>query len=124
MNERIKSLRSTLKLTQQDFADRLGIKRGSIANYELGRNEPIDAVISLICREFNVSEEWLRTGQGEMFVEISRDEEIAGFIGKVLGHEQDSFKHRLLSVLSRLDESQWEVLEGMARDAVKDIEKQ
>lgn len=67
MEERIKKLRRTLDLTQQEFAERIGIKRNTIANYEAGRNEPIDSVISLICREFNVNEEWLRTGKGEMF---------------------------------------------------------
>lgn len=67
MEERIKKLRKALDLTQQEFADRIGIKRNTIANYESGRNEPIDSVISLICREFNVNEEWLRTGEGEMF---------------------------------------------------------
>lgn len=69
MNERIKKLRKALDLTQQEFGDRIGIKRNTLANYEIGRNEPIDAVISLICREFNVSETWLRTGEGEMFRE-------------------------------------------------------
>ncbi len=67
MNERIKKLRKYLDLTQKEFGERIGIKGNTIANYELGRNEPIDAVISLICREFNVSEEWLRNGTGEMF---------------------------------------------------------
>lgn len=71
MNERIKQLRKALKLTQQEFANRIQISRGALAVYEIGRNEPIDAVISLICREFNVSESWLRTGDGEMFVEPS-----------------------------------------------------
>lgn len=68
VNERIKKLRKALNLTQQEFADRIGIKRGAIANYEIGRNEPADSVCSLICREFGVNEEWLRTGNGEMFV--------------------------------------------------------
>ncbi len=67
MHERLKRLRKTLEITQQEFADRIGIKRNTIATYESGRNEPIDAVISLICREFDVREEWLRTGKGEMF---------------------------------------------------------
>lgn len=66
MNERIKKLRKALNLTQQEFAERLKIGRGTLANYEVGRNEPIDAVISLICREFNVNETWLRTGEGKM----------------------------------------------------------
>lgn len=67
MKERIKKIRRELNLTQQEFAERIGIKRNTIANYETGRNDPVDSVISLICREFNVREEWLRTGEGEMF---------------------------------------------------------
>lgn len=71
MKERIKELRKKLSLTQQEFADKLGIKRNTIANYEVGRNEPIDAIVSLICREFNVNENWLRNGVGSAFVEVS-----------------------------------------------------
>lgn len=67
MNERIKKLRRYLDLTQQEFADRIGVKRNTIANYEIGRNVPIDSVLALIVREFNVSEAWLRSGEGEMF---------------------------------------------------------
>lgn len=67
MNKRIKNLRKALNLTQQEFADRINIGRGTLANYEVGRNEPIDAVISLICHEFGANETWLRTGKGEMF---------------------------------------------------------
>lgn len=70
MNERIKKLRKELDLTQQEFADRISVKRGAIANYEIGRNIPSDSVVSLICREFNVNEEWLRNGAGEMFVPV------------------------------------------------------
>ncbi len=75
MNDRLKKLRKTLDLTQQGFADRLGVVRNNIANYEIGRRSPSDAVISLICKEFNVNEEWLRNGNGEMFIEISEDDE-------------------------------------------------
>ena len=67
MNERIKTLRKYFKLTQDGFAARIGVKRGAIANYEIGRNIPADSVVSLICREFKVREEWLRNGSGEMF---------------------------------------------------------
>lgn len=113
MNERIRSLRRHLDLTQQEFADRLSVKRGAIANYEVGRNYPTDSVISLICREFNVNEEWLRNGTGEMFIEQTRDEQIAAFIGGLQSNESDSFKKRFISMLSSLDESEWEVLEKM-----------
>lgn len=67
MKDRIKKLRKSLDMTQQEFADRIGVKRNTIGQYEIGRNEPIDTVINLICREFGVNEEWLRTGNGEMF---------------------------------------------------------
>lgn len=67
MNERIKKLRRSLDLTQQEFADRIGVKRNTIANYEIGRNVPIDSVLALIVREFHVNEMWLRSGEGEMF---------------------------------------------------------
>lgn len=73
MKERIKKLRKTLNLTQQEFADRLGISRGNIATYETRDGSPGSSVISLICREFNVSESWLRTGSGDMFVPKEED---------------------------------------------------
>lgn len=68
MKERLKKLRKVLNLTQQEFADRIGISRGNIATYETREGSPGNSVINLICREFNVSEAWLRTGEGEMFV--------------------------------------------------------
>ena len=74
MKERIKKIRKALDVTQQEFADRIGIKRNSYANYEIGRNIPIDAIILSICREFNVNEDWLRTGAGgdeNMFIKTS-----------------------------------------------------
>ncbi len=67
IGERIKKLRKTLDLTQQKFGEKLGIKGNTVAQYELRRSNPVDSVISLICREFNVNEEWLRYGEGEMF---------------------------------------------------------
>lgn len=74
MKDRIRKIRRDLDLTQQEFADRIGVKRGAIANYEIGRNVPTDSVVSLICREFGVNEEWLRDGTGEMFAPDASDE--------------------------------------------------
>ena len=96
LKDRIKKIRKELDLTQQEFADRIGVKRGGIANYEIGRNEPTDSVISLICREFNVNEDWLRTGEGEMFIKQTRDEQIASFVGSIQSSEDDSFKKRFI----------------------------
>lgn len=114
MCERIKILRKTLKLTQQAFAETLGLSRDTIANVEGGRIEIKDIFILSICREFNVNETWLRTGEGEMFIELSRDEQIAEFVGRTLLTESESFKKRFIAMLAKLDESDWETLEKIA----------
>lgn len=119
MDERIKELRQKLGMTQQTFGDHLGIKRNTVAQYEIGRNPPTDTVITLICREFDVSEEWLRNGTGPMFVEKTRDEELAEFFGHVLA--RDDFKQRLLAALSRLDESEWSMLEQVAKKLLDEL---
>lgn len=110
--ERVRKLRRLKDLTQQEFADRIGVKRNTVATYEIGRSEPIDAVISLICREFNVSEQWLRTGEGEMFNQPqSRKDEIQRIVERMMEGRKAEFKYRLISVLNRLDEDQWGALE-------------
>ena len=113
MKDRIKKIRKELDLTQQKFADRLGVQRNTIAMYEMGRTLPSDAIMRSICREFNINEDWLRTGQGEMFIKQTRDEQIASFVGSIQSSEDDSFKKRFISMLSALDESDWDVLEKM-----------
>lgn len=102
VGSRIKELRNSLDLTQQKFADRLGIQRGAIANYELERNVPIDAVISLICREFNVREAWLRDGTGEMLEQLTEDEDRARFFG---GLSKESASPEVLAFIDALRKS-------------------
>lgn len=70
MQERLKNIRKALNLTQGEFAERLGLAQNSIASYESGRRNPNDAIIKLICREFNVDYFWLTEGKGEMFVKL------------------------------------------------------
>lgn len=119
MNERIKKIRKTLGLSQDEFGRRLGVTRGVITNIEFNKTEPKPLFIDLLCREFNVSEHWLKTGEGEMFVQMSRDEEIAAFMGDVLAGEEDNFRRRFIAMLSKLNEDQWEVLEQMI-DIIKE----
>lgn len=107
VGERIKKVRQTANLTQQEFADRLQIKRGAIANYEIGRNTPIDAVISLICREFNVNETWLRTGEGEMITARNRSQILADYIDECM-NKPESFKARFAEGMAKLTDEQWE----------------
>ena len=102
VGSRIKELRNSLDLTQQKFADRLGIQRGAIANYELERNVPIDAVISLICREFHVREAWLRDGEGEMLEQLTEDEDRARFFGDL---SKESASPEVLAFIDALRKS-------------------
>ena len=120
LKDRLKKLRKTLDMTQQEFADKIGIARGNIGAYEVGKNALSDAVISLICKtdfpKGKVNEDWLRTGNGgddNMFIEAPRDAQIANFVGTILEGEEDSFKKRFISMLAALDESDWESLQKM-----------
>ena len=119
MKDRLQKIRKDKGLSQQEFADRLNIKRGTIANYECGRNEPIDAVINLICMEFNINQTWLRTGEGEMYLPEDREAEIAKLTVQLLTEKSDSFKNRLITALARLSEEQWEVLAEIADSIAK-----
>lgn len=118
MKERIKKLRKSLDMTQQRFADRIGVKQNTVAQYEMGRNVPIDSVISLICREFNVNEEWLRNGTGEMFIEMEDEDILMEWAGRVLGSETDAFKKRFVKMLMSLTEDEWALLERKAKELV------
>ena len=124
MKDRIRLLRKELKLNQTDFGERIGVKQASVAGYEAGIRTPLDAVITSICREFNVSEDWLRTGKGEMFLPTTRDDEIAKMTTDLFNEEEDSFKTRLILTLSKLDENEWALLEKIAKELVKSSNKE
>ena len=116
LNERIKKLRKALDLTQREFGERIGVKGNTIAQYELGRNEPIDAVLSLICREFRVNKKWLREGTGEMFLPTDCNDDIAKLIQLLYNEDTDSFKNRFVSILAKLNTNEWEFLEKYTRE--------
>ena len=122
MNERIRKLRKHLDLTQKEFAEKIGVKQNTVAQYEMGRNVPIDSVISLICREFNVREEWLRDGTGEMFIEMDKEDMLMEWAGRVLGSETSTFKKKFVKMLMSLSEDEWEFLERKAKELVEDEE--
>ena len=122
MKDRIKELRKSLKLTQQAFADRLGIKQNTVALYEMGRSGVSDGIIKSICREFNVNESWLRTGEGEMFAPKTREETIAKFFGTLLDTDM-KFKKDLIETLAKLDESSWIELSKIAKIFVETAPK-
>lgn len=119
IGERIRHLRKNeLKMTQDDFASKIDISRSNIGNIEIGRIAVTERIIASICREFNVSEEWLRTGNGEMFIPLTRDQLITDFAADLI-MEDNTFKKRLVEALAKLDENEWEVLEKLAESLIK-----
>lgn len=124
MKDRLKELRKALNLTQQKFADKLGVKQNTVAQYEMGRNDPSDAVIISICREFGVSEAWLRNGEGEMFIPMTLDEEIASFIGGIQADIEPTFQKRFISALAKLSPEEWKTIEHIMRNMIDEREKE
>lgn len=113
--ERIRTLRKELKMSQNDFGTRIGLASNTITNYETDRRNPSNQVIELICREFNVNEEWLRTGKGEMFLPLDREDEITKFLGSLMKPNDDNeFMKKFIHMLSKLDIEDWKALEKIA----------
>jgi transcriptional regulator with XRE-family HTH domain len=119
MKERIAVLRKTLGLTQKQFGEQIGVQRGTIANYELGRNIPTETVRLMICRAYGVRREWLETGEGEIFDKKTRYDQIREMADEYMKDESESFRNRLISVISELSEEQLVVLAEIAEKIVK-----
>lgn len=120
MKDRIKALRKALSLNQTDFGSKIGVKQSAVAAYESGSRTPLDSVIVSICREFGVNERWLRTGDGEMLMHLSREEEIMRFAATVVRDPSSEFQRRFVSVLARLTPEQWQLMEEMARKLLQE----
>ena len=123
IGDRIKEVRKIKGLTQQRFADELGLKRNTVGGYEIGTVTPSDRTIADISQKFDINESWLRTGEGEMMRPVSRDEEISSFMGDVMRGESEDFRRRLVAVLAKLDASEWELLEKMALKLADECKK-
>lgn len=119
MNERIKELRKALGLTLERFGEALGVQKSAVSKWERGENSVPDQMFKSICREFDVNEEWLRTGEGKMFKELSRSEKIAVFLTDVLKDEDDSFRKQFIEAFSELDLNDWKVLERICNNIIE-----
>lgn len=115
VGERIKELRKTvLEMTQDEFSERIGIKRSGLSLVEIGRNNPSDQTIRSICREFGISEQWLRYGEGDMKIQLTRDEELANMIAEAQMEPAGSIKNRVFSMMAKLDADDWEAIARIA----------
>lgn len=120
MIRRIIEIRKTFGLSQEQFANKLGLSRSFINQFETGKKNISDRTIADICREFNVNEAWLRTGDGEMFRPTRRNDEITAFFGDILSSDPD-FRHRFVSVLARMTPGEWAILESKIKEIAGEL---
>ncbi len=114
MNERIKYLRKEiLHLSMEEFGDRIHISKAAISRAEAGLNGISNQTIDLICREYGVREEWLRTGSGDIFVKKTIEDELTDLAEKVMADTPDSFRRRFVTMLAKLTDDQWKLLSEM-----------
>lgn len=126
ISERIKLIRTHFKLSQSEFGERIGLSRGAVVNLEMNRlKNPGDQTLryNLICREFGINEEWLRTGKGSMLSAKTEEEELAIWAGRHLKIDSDSFKRRFVLAMMNLSDDDWKVLEKYINDMTKDPAK-
>lgn len=121
-NERVRILRKTLGLTMEKFGNTLGVTRVAISNIERGNRNLTEQMIKSICREYDVNENWLRDGDGEMFLPVSRERNLARLTRDLLMEESSSFRNRFIQMLAGLTESEWEWLEKKAMELLNPID--
>lgn len=126
MKDRIKKIRKELDLTQQAFADKIGMKQNTIAQYEMGRTKPSDAIVFSICREFNVNETWLRTGEGEMFEELTEQQKILKYTALLLKDKDSAIANAIQTLIvtyEQLDDTSKATLEKIASQYINNLKK-
>lgn len=124
INTRIAEVIRASGLTKTAFSKRIGLSQPFVSQLASGDAAPSDRTIVDICREFGVNEHWLRTGQGEMLVHLSREEEIMRFAATVIRDPSSEFQRRFVSVLARLTPEQWQLMEQMARKLLQEQAKE
>ena len=106
LGQRVKDIRLALNKTQEEFGAQIGIKKNSLSQIENGKNALTQQNIVAICKTFHVSENWLRTGEGQMFIEVTRADELARLIEETMSEESGEIKRRIATAVLRLTPDQ------------------
>ena len=122
IGERIKHIRKSAGLTQQKFADTIGLKQNTVATFEMGKTSPSDRTIADICREFGVDRVWLETGAGEPFKERPRSEQIADILSKAV--TDDDSRSRLIRAFSMLPDEMYPKMEAILDEIIENLQKE
>ena len=115
-------MRKALGVTQQELADAVKCSVGVVTNIEYGRSTPNAMCIAAICDRYGISEKWLRSGEGEMFRSVSRDEEVTKFFMETLSGD-DSFKKAFITALSQVDDNGWRLIKDFAEKLYEEQKK-
>lgn len=123
MYNRIKQIRKSENMTQQQFAEKIGLTRNYVAMIEIGQREPSDRTISDICREFGVDKVWLETGVGEPFRPMDRNEQIAAILGKAIAGNATA-RDRLIRAFAQLPDEMYDQAEQILEEIVANLQKE
>ena len=121
IGDRIRTERKALNKSQKEFAQALGLSENFIWMIEKGDRVPSDRTITDICREFGVSEMWLRTGEGKPYPECDRLEELSYMAGRFLSSEPTEFQQRFAMMMYSLTDEEWKLLEQKARALLEEL---
>lgn len=124
--ERVKEIRKTKGMTLEKFGERVGVTKQTVSRIENGVNALTEQMLISICREFNVNEGWLRNGDGEMFVPLPEEDEVAAYVSQLLDPDND-FLDLIVEIMrtySQLDPKSQEVLLEFSRKLKENIKKE
>lgn len=125
--ERVKKVRKSKEMTMEKFGERLGVTRTAISNIEKGYRGLTEQMLRAICREFNVNEKWLRTGDGDMPQKLSEEEEIADLVSDVLENgKNNEFYGIILEIIrtyNELSPGSQEVIKNFSKKLGENLSK-
>ena len=122
INKRMKAVRKALHMTQEEFGKRLGITYAAVSMTERELNGVSGQNIQAMVREFHVNEEWLKTGEGEMFAPVLSRDDVAAFMGDIM-KDEDDFRLRFISALAKLTPEEWQILKNKILEIAGEINK-
>lgn len=126
MNTRLKELRSALGITLEEFGRKVGITRSAVGRLEKGERNLTEQMILSICREFDVNENWLRTGEGEMFEQLTERQKAMKYTAKLLKDANSTVSNAIINFIityEQLDDTSKKVLEDVATKYLENIKK-
>ena len=124
ISSRVCRLIAELNMTKTSFAKALNLSQPFVSQICTGYSQPSERTILDICSKFNVNEQWLRSGEGDMFLKLSRNDEIAAYVARVMKDESAVFQQKMLLIFSRLPPEMLKKLEEVAEEILSEPKKE